>query len=178
MGTGQRCPQADPQAHPQACPGCRQWQVPQCIPPQWSCSLCLIQTQQGRHLQSVHLAQVNGTGPVHCPLLWGKPGTPSSLKRMCAVHTMSSRVWKAAQATAELALMHPHRRGKDVTDVLQQQSIVQPRQEGFLYQDVPVLSILQKKHNSTAGTGCPGSTVSPQPQQTTWSQPNHTIRNQ
>lgn len=25
------------------------------------------------------------------------------------MHTISSRVWKAAQATAELTLMHPHR---------------------------------------------------------------------
>lgn len=76
---------------------------------QWCCFLCLSQTQQGRHLQSIHLARVNCTGTGHCPLCGERPGRPNTLRRTCAIHTISSRVWKAAQATAELALKHPHR---------------------------------------------------------------------
>lgn len=65
----------NPQAHPQACLGCRQQKVPHCISPHCipvALLLCLIPIPQGRHLQSTRLAQVNCTGPVHCPRLWGR----------------------------------------------------------------------------------------------------------
>lgn len=60
------------------CPGCRHphtgRSLTESLPTAswWHCSSHLIQTRQRRHLQGIHLAQASHTGPVHCPLLYGK----------------------------------------------------------------------------------------------------------